>query len=79
MKTISSPHWKDKSDEHDYPAAANYLSLLIDPEQNKKTAASFKKSPIAKYLAKDLLRASRLPLLPLIPRRMHRIFWCSFP
>jgi hypothetical protein len=64
MKKSPSPHWKDRSDEHDYLAAANYLSLLIDPDQAKKIAARFKKSPIAKYLAKDLLRASRLPLLP---------------
>jgi len=39
-------------DEHDYPAAANYLSLLTDPELAKKTAATFKKSAISKYLAK---------------------------
>ena len=65
MKNTPSPHWKDESDEHDYPAAANYLSLLTDPELAKKTAATFKKSAISKYLAKDLLRATRLPLLPI--------------
>jgi hypothetical protein len=64
MKKSPSPHWKDQSDEHDYPAAINYLSLLVEPDQAKKIAARFKESPISKYLAKDLLRASRLPLLP---------------
>ena len=69
MKATSSPHWKAKSDEHDYLSAANYLTLLVDPKTAKQTAASFKKSPISKYLAKDILRASRLPLLP--PENYH--------
>jgi len=63
MKEPLSAQWKNQSDEHDYVAAASYLSLLVDPKTAKQTAASFKKSPISKYLAKDLLRASRLPLL----------------
>jgi hypothetical protein len=63
MKEPPSAQWKNQSDEHDYVAAASYLSLLVDPKTAKQTAASFKKSPISKYLAKDLLRASRLPLL----------------
>ena len=64
MPKNSSPHWKAESDEHDYPAAANYLSLLLTAAQAKRLASSFRKTPISTYLAKDLLRASRLPLLP---------------
>jgi len=64
IKNPPSPHWKDQSDEHDYPAAVNYLSLLADPDLARKTVESFKNSPISRFLAKDLLRASRLPLLP---------------
>jgi hypothetical protein len=65
MKKNPSPHWKERADEHDYPAAANYLSLLIQNEEAQKIAAKFKKAPISKYLAKDILRASRLHLLPI--------------
>jgi hypothetical protein len=64
-----SPHWKNQSDEHDYLAAANFLTLLVSPKTAKQTAVSFKKSPVSKYLAKDILRASRLPLLP--PENCH--------
>ena len=57
-------HWKDEPDEHDFPAAADYLSLLL-PEQ---TAASLvdRLKAVEKLdrKAKDLLRASRLRLLP---------------
>jgi hypothetical protein len=64
MKNSSSPNWKSESDEHDYRAAANYLSLLINLDEAKTVAERFKGSPISNYLAKDLLRSSRLPLLP---------------
>jgi hypothetical protein len=64
MKSNRSPHWKSESDEHDFPAAVNYLSLIMDPAQAKKLSALLKKTPITTHLAKDLLRASRLSLLP---------------
>jgi len=63
MKKPRTPHWKDKPDEHDYPAAANYLSLLMDPSLSSEISARFKDASISTYLAKDLLRASKLPLL----------------
>jgi hypothetical protein len=63
-KGDSPEHWKDEPDEHDFPAAVDYLSLLF-PEQ---TAASLvdRLKAVEKLdrKAKDLLRASRLPLLP---------------
>jgi hypothetical protein len=63
MKKKTSPHWKKDSDEHDYPAAENFLTLLLDPERAKEVAKRFKKSPVSTFLVKDLLRASRLLLL----------------
>ncbi len=65
MKKNSSPHWKKKSDEHDYPAAANFLTLLMEPARAKEVAACFKNVSITTFQVKDLLRASRLPLLPI--------------
>jgi len=64
MKKNASPHWKKNSDEHDYPVAANFLTLLMEPEHAKEVASRFKNAPISTFFVKDLLRASRLPLLP---------------
>lgn len=61
----TSPIWKNEPDKHDYPAAANYLSLLADANLVDHLVRKLKKAPIVTYKAKDLLRASGLPLLPL--------------
>ena len=63
-KLTSSPVWKNEPDKHDYPAAANYLSLLADAALVDQIVAALKKAPLSRYQAKDLLRASRLELLP---------------
>ena len=57
--------WGTEPDEHDYPAAADYLALLATPGQINEIVAALKKAPIVYKKAKDLLRASRLALLPL--------------
>jgi hypothetical protein len=56
-------HWKAEPDEHDYPAAADYLSLLLGDAHVAPLVDALKKAPIMHRMAKDLLRASRLPLL----------------
>lgn len=61
----NGPLWKNEPDKHDYPAAGNYLSLTADASLVDKLVAALKKAPIVTYKAKDLLRASQLPLLPL--------------
>ena len=57
--------WKNTPDEHDYPAAANYLSLIADADTVKDLVSRLEKAPIKIHQAKDILRASRLELLPL--------------
>ena len=57
--------WKKQPDEHDYPAAAAYLSLLTDADTIKKIEAALQAAPLAYGKAKDILRASRLPVLPI--------------
>jgi hypothetical protein len=61
--------WKTEPDDHDYPAAADYLALLAKPGQVSEVVAELKKAPIVYKKAKDLLRASRLALLP--PENPH--------
>lgn len=63
-KLISNPVWKNEPDKHDYPAAANYLSLIADDAVVADIVARLKKAPITTYKAKDILRASGLALLP---------------
>lgn len=56
--------WSAEPDEHDYPAAADYLALLTTSQQVSELVAAFKTAPLVHKKAKDLLRASRLALLP---------------
>jgi hypothetical protein len=56
-------HWKEQPDEHDYPAAEDYLSLVTSPADAKRLARRLRVAPIVHRKAKDLLRASRLPVL----------------
>ena len=57
--------WGNEPDEHDYPAAADYLALLASAAQISEIVAALKKAPIVYKKAKDLLRASSLGLLPI--------------
>jgi len=61
--------WKDEPDDHDYPAAEAYLSLLIPPASAKRIVRRLRAAPLVRRKAKDLLRASRLPALT--PENAH--------
>lgn len=56
-------HWKEDPDEHDYPAAHDYLSLLLSEADTKHVVKGLQGAAITHRKAKDLLRASRLGLL----------------
>jgi hypothetical protein len=64
MASGSGVLWGEAPDEHDYPAAADYLALLATAAQISEIVAALKKAPIVHKKAKDLLRASSLALLP---------------
>ena len=57
-------HWKSEPEDHDYPAAASYLSLLLPQPSVDALVAELRAAPIGHWKAKDLLRASGLGLLP---------------
>ncbi len=57
-------HWKPEPEEHDYPAAASYLSLLLPQPSVDALVTELRAAPIGQWKAKDLLRASGLALLP---------------
>lgn len=56
--------WKTQPEAHDYPAAHDYLSLVLEEGAVKKIVAALRRAPTVDYKAKDLLRASQLVLLP---------------
>jgi hypothetical protein len=56
--------WKTEPDDQDYPAAADYLALLADAATVDAIVDELKSAPIVYKKAKDILRASRLRLLP---------------
>jgi hypothetical protein len=57
-------HWKDEPEEQDYPAALSYLGLVASETKAEELVEALKKAPIVRRMAKDLLRASRLEVLP---------------
>ncbi len=57
-------HWKDEPEAQDLPAAKSYLSLLVGADKAAKlTKALSKQQTLRHHAAKDILRASGLPLL----------------
>lgn len=57
-------HWKMEPEEHDYPAALDYLSLLLQPPAAADVVDRLRAAEPQHFKAKDLMRASRLGLLP---------------
>jgi hypothetical protein len=56
--------WLDEPEEHDYPAAADYLELLYPAEAASEIAGKLRNVRTIFKKAKDILRASELSLLP---------------
>jgi hypothetical protein len=56
--------WMEQPEEHDYPAAASYLGLILDEKRVNAAVAALRAAALSRFKAKDLLRASQLPLLP---------------
>ncbi len=56
-------HWKVEPEAHDYPAAIDYLSLLVAPKTAKATVRALREAQLMHRKAKDLIRASGLRLL----------------
>ena len=55
--------WLSEPEEHNFPAAADYLSLLFKDYRVDYLVDNLRKSETIKKKAKDILRASKLPLL----------------
>ncbi len=61
---MASENWKNEPEAEDYPAAKSYLSLLVGPDSAAKLVKALRKQDdLSHFAAKDILRASGLPLL----------------
>jgi hypothetical protein len=56
--------WLDEPEDHDYDAAADYLSMLGEAAVVEKAVAALRKAKPVYRKAKDILRAAQLSLLP---------------
>jgi hypothetical protein len=76
MSTVAEV-WKADPQEHDYPAAAAYLSLIASKRHVDRMVSELRSAESARGKAKDLLRASGLPLLgrdnPHVARDLEKI------
>jgi hypothetical protein len=55
--------WLSEPEEHDYPAALSYLSLLYDEQTATTYVDTLKLTSVSEFKAKDIFRASGLSLL----------------
>jgi hypothetical protein len=55
--------WLSSVEKHDYAAAESYLSLLYPDPQARALMDKLRSARVRPFKAKDIFRASRLPLL----------------
>jgi hypothetical protein len=58
-----APTWLADAEEHDFPAAESYLSLIYSGKRAAELTAKLRAANITQYKAKDIFRASQLSLL----------------
>ncbi|MET3035965.1 hypothetical protein ABXT08_07685 [Chryseobacterium sp. NRRL B-14859] len=56
--------WLKEPEDHDFPAAQDYLELLFEPDLAHEIVEKLIKATTITKKSKDILRASRLVLLP---------------
>ena len=52
--------WLGEPEEHDYPAALSYLTLLYDEATATAYVDKLKHASVSEFMAKDIFRASGL-------------------
>ena len=63
MASNNEIKWLDTPEEHNYPAAESYLSLIYDLQTAASLTKQLRQAPISGFKAKDIFRASGLSLL----------------
>lgn len=55
--------WLGEPEQHDYPAARSYLSLIFDEAVAERYTQQLESAKMDSFMAKDIFRASGLSLL----------------
>jgi hypothetical protein len=63
MAKTTDVKWLKEPEEHNYPAALSYLSLIYDEPAAAALVAKLKRAPMSSFKSKDIFRASGLSLL----------------
>jgi hypothetical protein len=56
-------NWLSDVEEHNYPAAESYLSIIYGRKRVVGVVAELRRAPVTQFKAKDVFRASQLSLL----------------
>jgi len=64
--------WLDAPEDHDYPAALAYLSLIFAPSTAALYVKRLRAAKIAHFKSKDILRASALSVLGMTNKHVER-------
>ena len=62
MKKSREVKWLTEPAEKDYPAAEAYLQLVFEEKAARKLIKKLRRASVTKFAAKDILRASGLPM-----------------
>ena len=63
MKNEIEIKWQAEPEDHNFPAAESYLTLLYDQDRVSDMIDRLKREKISRFKAKDIFRASQLSLL----------------
>ncbi len=63
MKNEDVIKWFEEPEEHDYPAAFSYLSLIYENAKAQELITKLREAKITFFKSKDIFRASALSLL----------------
>lgn len=61
--TPTNVTWLPQPEEHDYPAALSFLSMIYDAKAAGALVQKLRNAPVVSFKAKDIFRASGLSLL----------------
>ncbi|HKE96977.1 MAG TPA: hypothetical protein VKB34_21900 [Povalibacter sp.] len=62
-RTLPVATWLDAPEDHNFPAAVSYLSLILPEKEAGKLVAALRRARLSHFKAKDIFRASGLSLL----------------
>jgi hypothetical protein len=67
--------WLAEVEEHNYPAAVSYLSILYPEDSVAEMMVRFRSAAVVQFKAKDIFRASQLPLLGISNSHVENNKW----